>query len=111
MFIRAPRTAQQEADGPGAASAGLAEEELFELLRRLRKRLANKRGVPPYVVFSDRTLRELARVKPVTLAEMREVTGVGAAKLRDYGEEFIIRIEQYLNPSQPGQKRRKRATD
>ena len=53
--------------------------------------------MPPYVVFSDRTLRELARVKPVTLAQMREVTGVGKVKLHEYGLDFISQIGRYLD--------------
>jgi len=53
--------------------------------------------VPPYVVFSDRTLRELARVKPITLAQMREVTGVGTVKRHEYGLDFISQIGQYLD--------------
>jgi ATP-dependent DNA helicase RecQ len=84
------------------------DEDLFDVLRSLRKELAKDRGVPPYVVFSDRTLRELARAKPVTLKGMREVTGVGAVKLREYGFDFISRIAQYLR-DHPPKRRRKRS--
>jgi ATP-dependent DNA helicase RecQ len=83
------------------------EEELFDALRSLRKQLARDRGVPPYVVFSDRTLRELARVKPGTLAQMREITGVGAAKLHEYGFDIISLIGQYLE-ERPRRRRKRR---
>src|SRR5260370_18010644 len=60
------------------------DEELFEVLRGLRRKLAEERQVPPYIIFSDATLRELARVRPSTLEKMRLVYGVGEAKPRDF---------------------------
>ena len=65
------------------------DRELFERLRALRLQIARARGVPPYVIFHDNTLRELARVKPKTVAEMRTVYGVGARKAEDLGEQFL----------------------
>src|SRR5262249_47267930 len=65
------------------------DEELFEVLRGQRKLLAEERQVPPYIIFGDATLRELARVRPSTLEKMRLVYGVGEAKLRDFGERFL----------------------
>jgi ATP-dependent DNA helicase RecQ len=62
---------------------------LFEGLRELRKRLADERRVPPYVIFSDATLRELARIRPTTLEKMRLIYGVGDTKLRDFGARFL----------------------
>ncbi|HEX8151465.1 MAG TPA: DNA helicase RecQ, partial [Thermoanaerobaculia bacterium] len=55
------------------------DRDLFELLRKWRRSEAEERGVPPYVIFSDRTLRELARVQPTTLAELRGIYGIGEA--------------------------------
>jgi len=69
---------------------------LFERLRELRRDLAREQNVPPYVVFSDRTLRELARDVPTTPAAMRAVTGVGEVKLERYGQVFIDAIRQHL---------------
>ncbi|MEM9082307.1 MAG: ATP-dependent DNA helicase RecQ [Planctomycetota bacterium] len=69
------------------------EKELFEELRALRKQLAEERGVPPYVVFSDATLRALCRAKPKNAGEMLEVKGVGAAKLEAFGDVFLEAIE------------------
>jgi len=68
---------------------------LFEVLRSLRRELAEQRGVPPYVVFSDATLRELARIRPTTLEKMRLVYGVGDAKLRDFGARFLDKLRDY----------------
>jgi ATP-dependent DNA helicase RecQ len=71
------------------------DPELFEALRRLRRQLAEERKVPPYVVFTDATLRQLARQRPTTPEKMRLVSGVGEAKLRDYGERFLEAIRQH----------------
>jgi ATP-dependent DNA helicase RecQ len=62
---------------------------VFEALRDLRKELAEQRRVPPYVIFSDATLRELARVRPSSLERMRAVYGIGATKLADFGGRFL----------------------
>jgi ATP-dependent DNA helicase RecQ len=76
------------------AQAGSVDGELFEGLRRLRKQIADDAGIPPYIVFSDATLRELARTKPMTLAAFRNVSGVGDVKLERYGEAFVAAIRQ-----------------
>ena len=65
------------------------DDPLFERLRALRKRLADERGVPAYVVFSDATLRDMAANKPSTPAGLLDVSGVGPVKLERYGEEFL----------------------
>jgi ATP-dependent DNA helicase RecQ len=65
------------------------DRELFEELRGVRLQVARARGVPPYVIFHDTTLRELARVKPQTMAELRTIYGVGARKAEDLGEHFL----------------------
>jgi ATP-dependent DNA helicase RecQ len=65
------------------------DDALFETLRRLRKHLADDQGVPPYVVFSDATLRELCTRRPVTLQAFRQIGGVGDIKLERYGAAFV----------------------
>ncbi len=70
---------------------------LFERLRALRKTFADEQQVPPFVVFSDKTLHEMCRYYPVTSADMRNISGVGDAKLERYGEYFIREIQKYLN--------------
>jgi len=73
------------------------EADLFEQLRALRKRLADNRGVPPYIVFSDATLRHMASERPNTSRGLLAVPGVGERKLQDFGEEFIETISAFLN--------------
>jgi ATP-dependent DNA helicase RecQ len=82
------------------APAAHAEEpgldvDLFEELRALRKRLADARDVPAYVIFPDTTLRAMARDVPRNAAELRRVPGVGDKKLADYGEAFLAAIAQH----------------
>jgi ATP-dependent DNA helicase RecQ len=70
---------------------------LFEKLRVLRKNFSEEQQVPPYVIFSDKTLHEMCTYYPVTLSDMRKISGVGDAKLERYGEYFIQEIQNYLN--------------
>jgi ATP-dependent DNA helicase RecQ len=70
-------------------------DPLFEALRGLRRGLAAEAGVPPYVIFHDSTLREMAATRPASLAELGEIGGVGARKLEAYGEAFLGIIRQY----------------
>ena len=65
------------------------DEELFERLRQLRRRIAEKSGVPPYVVFHDSALAEMAALKPGSLDALRGVKGVGDLKLERYGAAFL----------------------
>jgi len=69
-----------------------ANQPLFESLRGLRLELAREQGVPPYVIFHDRTLREMAQSRPRSLQQMSTISGVGEAKLTRYGELFLTRI-------------------
>ena len=66
--------------------------QLFEHLRQLRRKLAQEKGVPPYIIFSDKTLEEMAAVKPVNETDMSNISGVGEQKLRMYGPIFIEAI-------------------
>jgi ATP-dependent DNA helicase RecQ len=86
------------AGSPGAATFGRdfdaapVDEQLFQRLRALRKRLADARAVPPYVIFPDVTLRELAALKPTSPEQLRRVKGVGEKKLADFGDVFLAEI-------------------
>jgi ATP-dependent DNA helicase RecQ len=75
----------------GGGSVVMSEEanDLFEELRALRRRLADERSVPAYVVFSDATLAEMARLQPTTEAQFLSISGVGARKLETYGDDFL----------------------
>ncbi len=75
-----------------AATGGTADSPLFEALRAVRRRLASEQGVPPYVIFHDSTLREMAEIRPTSLAALGEVSGVGARKLEAYGTAFLEAI-------------------
>jgi ATP-dependent DNA helicase RecQ len=72
------------------------DEELFEALREKRKELASELGVPPYIIFGDKTLKHLAHLKPQDKDDMLEVNGVGEKKFNSFGEEFLAVIEEYL---------------
>ncbi|MBI1178526.1 DNA helicase RecQ [bacterium] len=72
------------------------DEELFARLRALRKRLADERGVPSYIIFSDVSLREMARRYPEDHEAFSTITGVGSMKLREFGEPFIAEIRSFV---------------
>lgn len=71
------------------------EEALFQRLRELRRGIAQEIGKPPYIVFSDRTLRDMARIRPVTDAQFLAVNGVGESKLRQYGRRFMEAVAAF----------------
>ena len=68
------------------------DRDLFERLRAVRLQIARARGVPPYVIFHDTTLREMARLRPKTMAELHGIRGIGARKAEDLGETFLEAI-------------------
>jgi ATP-dependent DNA helicase RecQ len=70
-------------------------DPLFEALRELRRERAAELGVPPYVIFHDSTLREIAALRPASLADLGEVSGVGARKLEAHGEAFLAVVRQF----------------
>ncbi|HEV2126016.1 MAG TPA: RecQ family ATP-dependent DNA helicase, partial [Chloroflexota bacterium] len=83
------RQAESTSGGLVEVQAGPGSEQLFQQLRALRKRLADERGVPPYVIFHDSTLRQMAAVQPQSEAELGRVHGVGEKKLVDFGKAFL----------------------
>jgi len=80
----------------GRTSEDTTHDPLFDHLRGLRKRLADAAAVPPYVIFHDATLREMAQRKVTTLHEFATIPGVGATKLTKYGEEFVGAIREFV---------------
>ena len=72
-------------------------QELFDLLRTLRKQIADEGGIPPYVVFSDRTLHDMAAQYPRTAETMLTVSGVGEVKLERYGRQFLRLIDRFCS--------------
>jgi ATP-dependent DNA helicase RecQ len=94
MLSSAPTAESRSSDGSAA------EERLFEALRALRKRLADERDVPAYVVFSDATLRAMSTMRPVDQREMRAIPGVGEKKLADFGDLFLAEIAAVLGETE-----------
>ncbi|MBI5875593.1 MAG: DNA helicase RecQ [Deltaproteobacteria bacterium] len=86
------------------------DQTLFDRLRIMRKRIADSERVPPFVVFSDRTLHEMCRYYPATKRDMRNISGVGDVKLERYGNKFIQEIAEYLAEN-PNTQRRERNTE
>jgi ATP-dependent DNA helicase RecQ len=86
---------------PRAGEIG-CDEELFERLRQLRKKLADERNVPAYIVFSDVALRQMSRYYPVTEEQLERINGVGEKKLQEFGAAFLAEIGAHLqsNPRQ-----------
>jgi ATP-dependent DNA helicase RecQ len=78
---------------------GPAQEGLFQVLRQVRKRIAEAREIPPYMVFSDKTLRVMARNRPTDSAAFLRCPGVGEAKLEAYGSLFLTAIQEFLSRS------------
>jgi ATP-dependent DNA helicase RecQ len=81
--------------GRGDRIANPEGDPLFDALRACRRDLAKASGVPPYVIFHDSTLREIAAVKPTTLHALSRVSGVGAAKLEKYGQPFVELVQGF----------------
>ena len=71
------------------------EDDLYAILKQLRKKLADQQALPPYIVFSDNTLKQLALKRPTTLEEFGEINGVGTYKKERYGKEFIEAIRRH----------------
>lgn len=94
-FAKRNRVKTRKARDAKRAIMNDGDDSLFEELRSLRKSIADEAGVPPYVVFSDATLRELCLHKPSTLAAFRAISGVGDVKLERYGAQFVDAINAF----------------
>jgi len=90
LCIRTSETIEQADDSWAGVERGL-----FEELRALRTRLASQRGVPPYIIFSDATLRALARHRPVSAVTLQQVPGIGAKKLQELGNTVLEEIRRW----------------
>ena len=72
-----------------AKSSGIADEVLMSMLKDLRKKVAKKLGVPPFVVFQDPSLEDMALKYPISVEELGNIHGVGEGKAKKYGKEFV----------------------
>ncbi|MEG2240213.1 MAG: DNA helicase RecQ [Alistipes sp.] len=75
---------------------GAADEELFSMLKDLRKKVAKKHNLPPFVIFQDPSLEDMSIQYPITIEEMQNISGVGVGKAKKFGEEFIKLIKAYV---------------
>ena len=87
---------EREADVVPMGKGGAADEELFAMLKDLRKKVAKQHGLPPFVVFQDPSLEDMSIQYPITIEEMQNISGVGAGKARKFGEEFVKLIKAYV---------------
>jgi len=87
--------AQKAGDAQNEASIGEIDDALLEKLRKLRNEIAVKEAVPAYIVFSNSSLSEMCRKKPVSLVQFSGINGVGRVKLEKYGEKFTNLIREY----------------
>jgi ATP-dependent DNA helicase RecQ len=82
--------------GAGQAGGGASDDALFTLLKDLRKKIAKQNNVPPYVVFQDPSLEDMTIQYPITLEEMKNISGVGAGKAQKFGKPFVDLIKKYV---------------
>ncbi|MES2700567.1 MAG: DNA helicase RecQ [Pseudomonadota bacterium] len=94
LAARSERKGKRER-GDSGAGLNPVGDPLFDALRALRRELAKEAGVPPYVVFHDATLRDMATLRPATRSELGALPGVGAKKLEAYGDAFLAAIRQH----------------
>jgi len=105
LRTRTPVTLTKQVDvaeKPARSEAGAIEcdESLFERLRALRRQIADERGVPAYIIFSDVSLREMARNYPTNAGDFRRIAGVGEQKFKDFAEPFLSEIRAYLTTNE-----------
>ena len=94
MMVLPPRRERGRRGRGASAQLNPVGDPLFDALRALRRDLAEENGVPPYVIFHDATLRDIAAARPASLAEMGAISGIGARKLEAYGEAFLKTVRQ-----------------
>lgn len=90
---------EEEAPIKGGSSCAV-DPELFAILKDLRKKIAKKLELPPYIIFQDPSLEAMATTYPITLDELQNITGVGAGKVKRYGEEFIKVIKTHVEENE-----------
>jgi len=93
-------TESDDDDDIAGAGGGAADEQLFEMLKTLRKNVAKQKNLPPFVVFQDPSLEEMATNYPITIDELKNITGVGTGKANKYGKPFIELIKKYVDENE-----------
>ena len=95
-LVLSPRRERSRRNARNAKAENPIGDPLFDALRACRRELAQEQGVPPYVIFHDSTLREMAEQRPSSLAELGHISGIGQRKLDAYGDAFLAAIRSYL---------------
>ncbi len=89
-------TFEEEPEDPNNGNTSVADPVLLEMLKDLRKKVAKQKGVPPFVVFQDPSLEDMALKYPITIQELTNVQGIGEGKAKKFGAEFVKLIERYV---------------
>ena len=95
MIVRDNEFRDDEEEEGNEAVGMVLDPELFTMLKQLRRQMAQKLGVPGYVIFQDPSLEQMATMYPITTEELQQIQGVGAGKAKRYGKEFLDLIKQY----------------
>ena len=95
MIVRDNEFRDDEEEEENEAVGMALDPELFTMLKQLRRQMAQKLGVPGYVIFQDPSLEQMATMYPITTEELQQIQGVGAGKAKRYGKEFLDLIKQY----------------
>lgn len=91
---------EEEANAAAAQTSGAGDPELFAMLKDLRKKISKKLNLPPFVIFQDPSLADMALQYPVTLEELKYIQGVGEGKAKRYGKEFVELIKSYVDENE-----------
>lgn len=91
---------EEEVDVVKSGAGCAADPELYSILKDLRKKVAKKVGLPPYVIFQDPSLESMATTYPITIEELADISGVGMGKARRYGQEFINVIRRHVEDNE-----------
>jgi ATP-dependent DNA helicase RecQ len=91
---------EEEANAAAAQASGAGDPELFAMLKDLRKKISKKLNLPPFVIFQDPSLADMALQYPITIDELKYIQGVGEGKAKRYGKEFVELIKEYVEENE-----------
>ena len=100
MIVKDNEFNEDEEDDSRESGSSALDPTLHSMLKDLRKKVSNKLKLPPYVIFQDISLEQMATVYPITLEDLQNVQGVGAGKARRYGKEFVALIKKYCEENE-----------
>ena len=100
MIVKDTEFKDDYEDDMSEGGGGALDQELYAILRDLRKKMATKLHVPPYVIFQDPSLEQMATMYPITLQELQNIQGVGAGKAKRYGQEFCDIIKRHCEENE-----------